>query len=232
MLKNWITSFLLITKRLSMWDKFWQEFWMDLSSMSTKENTAQLFWQVSVNFTINKLVLWPTTVFFSVRALKKVPTLLKSALKEKYLWSFCKTLQVSWSERNTNMKVLPSTVPKWSTLFQRPEFPRSHASLEPHTELVTMVCAEEPMAQECCICGQALKLLSWVVNRLQVCWLKSRKLNWKKMANNSLKKRSKRWENRSWILMKRSQAVTSQQQDFGTMVWFCQLIQEECWDFQ
>ena len=172
MLKIWITLFLLITKRLLTSDKYWQEFWMDLNSMSTKDNMVQLFWQVLAKFTTNKLVLYPTMVFFSVKAPKKVPTLFKFVLKEKFLWSFCKILQVSWLERNTNMKVLLNMELRWSMLFQQQVFQRSHASLELHMELVITECVDELMVQECCTCGQVLKLQSWAVNRLQVCWLK------------------------------------------------------------
>jgi hypothetical protein len=75
-------------------------------------------------------------------------------------------------------------------------------------------------------------LQSWVENRLQACWLKWRKPNWKSRVNNYQKKRSKGWERRFWILMKRSQVVTIQLQGFGTMVWFCRQIQERYWDFQ
>lgn len=232
MLKNSITLFRLTTRRLSMWDKCWQEFWMVLNSMSINANMAQLFWLVSVEFTTSKSVLLPTMVFFSVKAPKKVPTLFKFVHKEKFLWSFCKISLVLWLERNTSMKVLQSMVLKWSMLFQQQVFQRSHASSELHMELATTVCAEEPTAQECCTCGQAQKLQSWVENRLQACWLKWRKPNWKSRVNNYQKKRSKGWERRFWILMKRSQVVTIQLQGFGTMVWFCRQIQERYWDFQ
>lgn len=189
---------------------------MDLNSMSTNENMARLFWQVSVNFTTKKLVLWPTTVFFSVKALKKVLTLFKSALKEKYLLSFCKTLQVSWLERSMSTKVLPSMVLKWSTLFQQQAFLKSHVSSELHTEQVIMVCVEEPMGQECCTCGQVPKSQSWEASRQQVYWLKWRRPNLRRKVSNCPSKKSRGWGRQLWILMRKSQAVTFQQQDFGT----------------